>query len=269
MRRHLLPLAVGLVVALAVPAAAAPPRPRPTDRLQWQLGDLPADLEVDAEVYDLDLFETTRSEVAQLHRDGRFVVCYLSAGSWEPYRPDAGRFPASVRGRPIEGFEDERWLDIRRLGVLLPILEDRLDLCARKGFDGVEFDNVDGWTNDTGFPLTRLHQFTFLRRLANEAKERGLSPGLKNALGLIPDLVGHFGWALNEQCLQYRECGRYRPFVEAGKAVFIVEYRGPTAQVCGREPRGTSVSLKRLRLDEWVVRCPYRAPRSRHEGPDG
>ena len=87
--------AIGLL--LASPAAAAPPRPEPADRLQWQLGDLPADLTVDAEVYDLDLFETTRAEVAQLHDDGRFVVCYLSAGSWEPYRPDAHRFPASVR----------------------------------------------------------------------------------------------------------------------------------------------------------------------------
>ncbi len=253
------PLAL-LALAVAAPAYAAPPRPEPTDRLQWQLGDLPADLTVDAEVYDLDLFETTRAEVAQLHEDGRFVVCYVSAGSWEPYRPDAHRFPASVRGRPIDGFEDERWLDIRRIDVLLPILEDRLDRCARKGFDGVELDNVDGWTNDTGFPLTRQHQFTFLRRLANEAKERGLSPGLKNALGLIPDLVGHFGWALNEQCVQYQECRRYRPFVEAGKAVFVVEYRGPAADVCGREPRGTSASLKRLRLDERVVRCPYRPP---------
>jgi hypothetical protein len=247
-------------VLAAVPVAAAPPRPTPDDRLQWQLGDLPADLSVDAEVYDLDLFETSRAEVDQLHEDGRFVVCYLSAGSWEPYRPDARRFPRSVRGRPIAGFEDERWLDIRRMDVLLPILEDRLDRCAAKGFDGVEFDNVDGWTNRTGFPLTRRHQFVFLRRLANEAKARGLSPGLKNALGLIPDLVGHYGWALNEQCIQYQECRHYRPFVRAGKAVFVVEYRGPASEVCGRELRGTSASLKRLRLDAEVTRCPYRAP---------
>lgn len=258
MRRALVPLVAAFVLLSAAPVAAAPPRPAPSDDLQWQLGDLPADLDVDAEVYDLDLFETSRADVRRLHEDGRFVVCYLSAGSWEPYRPDARRFPASVRGRPIDGFEDERWLDIRRLDVLLPILEARLDLCARRGFDGVEFDNVDGWTNATGFPLTRRHQFLFLRRLANEAKARGLSPGLKNALGLIPALVGHFGWALNEQCLQYGECGAYRRFVEAGKAVFIVEYRGSPDDLCGREPFGTSVQRKRLRLDAYAARCPYR-----------
>ena len=258
MRRVIAVVLGTLLLAVASPAGSAPPRPAPDDRLQWQLGDLPADLTVDAEVYDLDLFETTRAEVQQLQDDGRFVVCYLSAGSWEPYRPDSARFPPSIRGRPIDGFEDERWLDIRRWRALFPILEARLDRCAAKGFDGVEFDNVDGWTNPTGFGLTRQDQFVFLRRLANEAKARGLSPGLKNALGLIPDLVGHFGWALNEQCLQYDECGRYRPFVEAGKAVFIVEYRGPASAVCGRESRGTSVSLKRLLLDERVTRCPFR-----------
>ncbi len=247
---------VALFVVSVPPAAAAPPRPEPDDRFQWQLGELPADLTLDAEVYDLDLFETTRAEVAQLHADGRYVVCYLSAGSWEPYRPDAGRYPDSVKGRPIDGFEDERWLDIRRLGALMPILEDRLDRCAAKGFDGVELDNVDGWTNRTGFPLTRHDEFVFLRRLANEAKARGLSPGLKNALGLIPDLVGHFGWALNEQCVQYDECDRYAPFVEAGKAVFIVEYEGTRATICPQVPEGTSASRKHLRLDAWVRRCP-------------
>ncbi len=256
------PLLVGAVAValMAGPAAAAPDRPVPDDRLQWQLGDLPADLTVDAEVYDLDLFETTRSEVARLHGKGRFVVCYLSAGSWEPYRPDARRFPRSLRGRPIAGFEDERWLDVRRLDVLLPLMTARLDRCAAKGFDGVELDNVDGWTNRTGFPITKEHQFRYLRRLANEAKARGLSPGLKNALGLVPRLVGHFGWALNEQCVQYDECGRLRPFVTAGKAVFVVEYHGTPTEVCRRVPPGMSASRKRLPLDAWVRRCPWVPP---------
>ena len=103
MRRVIAVVVGAALVALASPAGAAPPRPAPDDRLQWQLGDLPADLTVDAEVYDLDLFETTRAEVQQLQDDGRFVVCYLSAGSWEPYRPDSARFPQAVRGRPIDG----------------------------------------------------------------------------------------------------------------------------------------------------------------------
>ena len=245
------------VLPLLAVVALAPVRPDPADRFQIQLGDLPADLSVEAEAWDLDLFETTRAEVAALHDDGAWVACYLSAGSWEPYRPDRRSFPQAVRGNPIDGWEDERWLDARRIGVLVPIMERRLDLCAAKGFDGVEFDNVDGWTNDTGFPISRVHQRRYLRILAREAIERGLSPGLKNALGLIPEVVDRFGWALNEQCVQYDECDRYRPFVEAGKAVFILEYRGRLSTVCGREPTGTAVQLKRLRLDAYAARCPY------------
>jgi hypothetical protein len=165
-----------------------------------------------------------------------------------------------VLGRRLAGFEDERWLDIRRRDILLPIMRERLDRCAAKGFDGVEFDNVDGWTNRTGFPLDRADQLRYVRRLATEARERGLSPGLKNALGLIPDVVRQFGWALNEQCLEFDECGRYRPFIERGKAVFIVEYEGTAETVCGQEPRGTSVSIKDIELDAAVTRCPYRPP---------
>ena len=76
----------------------------------------------------------------------------------------------------------------------------------------------------------------------------------------VPALVGHYGWALNEQCLQYDECGAYRQFVQAGKAVFIVEYRGTADDLCGTEPRGTHVQRKRLELDARTVRCPYRPP---------
>lgn len=248
--------AVLLVLVAAAPAAATPPRPAADARLQWQLGDLPADLSVDAEVYDLDLFGTTPAEIRRLHDDGRFVVCYVSAGTWEPYRPDADRFPRRLLGRRVNGFPDERWLDVRRLRVLLPILEDRLDRCAAKGFDGVELDNVDGWVNATGFPISRHDQYVFDRALADAATVRGLSPGLKNALGLAPALVGDFGWALAEQCVQYDECDRLQPFVDAGKAAFDVEYRGTLDELCPQVPAGVSASRKHLRLDAWARRCP-------------
>lgn len=110
---------------------------------QYQLSELPVDVSVDADVFDIDLFETPAATVEQLHARGRTVVCYLSAGSFEPVRPDAGLFPADALGEPLIGFEDERWLDIRRIDDLMPIIEDRLDQCARKGFDGVEFDECD------------------------------------------------------------------------------------------------------------------------------
>ena len=189
--------------------------PAPTTTWQWQLSG-PLDPSVPAQLYDVDLFETPASTVAELHARGARVVCYFSAGS------TTGNGP--LAGKRLEGWPDERWLDIRRLDVLGPVIERRLDLCARKGFDGVEPDNVDGYANRSGFPLRAAHQLRFNRFLAREAHERGLSIGLKNDLDQVRALEPHFDWALNEQCFEYRECDRLEPFTKAGKAVFVAEY---------------------------------------------
>jgi len=50
-----------------------------------------------------------------------------------------------------------------------PIVKARLDLCRSKGFDGVEFDNLDGYTNSTGFPLIAADRLAYNRFLAGEA----------------------------------------------------------------------------------------------------
>ena len=105
-------------------------RPAPCTRWQWQLSG-PIDTSVDVAMYDLDLFETAPATIAALHAAGRAVVCYVSAGSWESYRPDAASFPAIVLGNPLDPpFDDERWLDIRRIDLLGPILGARLDLAV-------------------------------------------------------------------------------------------------------------------------------------------
>lgn len=161
-------------------AALSPWRPTVASSWQIQYAALPVDLSVDAQVYDLDLFTTDMDTVAALHAKGRNVVCYFSAGSYEPYRPDSGQFPADVRGKPIEGFADERWLDLRRLDALGPILRVRLDLAVQRGCDGVDPDNVDGYRNKTGFPLAAQDQLAFNRWLAQEAHLRGLAIFLKN-----------------------------------------------------------------------------------------
>jgi len=67
-----------------------------------------------------------------------------------------------------------------------------------KGCDGVEPDNVDGYTNDTGFNLTSNDQIQYNKFLANEAHQRGLSIGLKNNLDQIEVLEPFFDFAVNE-----------------------------------------------------------------------
>ena len=134
----------------------------PAPGTSWQIQYTGAlDLSFDVQMYDLDLFETSQSVIDELHAAGRRVVCYFSAGSWEDWRPDAGQFPESVLGNELEGWPGERWLDIRQLDVLGPIMAARLDLAAQKGCDGVDPDNVEGYANDSGFPLTAQDQAAY------------------------------------------------------------------------------------------------------------
>jgi hypothetical protein len=199
---------------------------------QWQLTGS-VDTSLNVSLYDIDLFDNGASVVSTLHSSGRHVFCYLDAGTWENWRPDAAAFPSSVLGSS-NGWPGERWLDIRNLAALGPIMQSRLDLCKAKGFDGVEFDNVDGYTNTTGFPLSAQDQLTYNNWLAAQAHARSLSAGLKNDVDQVQALQPHFDWMLDEQCFQYDECSTLLPFVQAGKAVFEVEYSLSTSNFCAQ-----------------------------------
>lgn len=231
-------LAALCAIALLAPTtAAARWRPTPTTAAwQWQLQGK-VDTSIGAGVYEVDGFEVPATTVARLHRQGRRVICYLDVGSWESYRPDARRFPTSVLGRAYEGYPDERWLDIRRIDLLAPILRQRFDLCRRKGFDAVEPDNVAGYENPTGFPLSATDQLRFNRWIAREVHRRGMAVALKNDPAQVRQLVGRFDFAVVEECFAYDECGRFSPFVAAGKAVFVAEYEQSLAAICDQAER--------------------------------
>lgn len=176
-----------------------------------------------ADVYDIDLFNSSNELIELLHRQGRIVIGYFSAGTYEEFRPDSDQFLSDELGKSLEDFADERWLDVRSENVRR-IVRARLDLAVQKGFDGVEPDNMDGYANDNGFDLSAADQLAFNRFVANEAHMRGLSVGLKNDLDQIPQLVDYFDFAVNEQCHQYGECDLLQPFIAAGKPVFNAEY---------------------------------------------
>ncbi|SDJ87123.1 endo alpha-1,4 polygalactosaminidase [Streptomyces indicus] len=229
-------------------------RPAPGTAWQWQL-DGPADTRVDVPVYDIDGFENDAATVRRLHRAGRKVICYINAGAWEDFRPDRAAFPPSVRGR-ANGWPGERWLDIRRIDVLRPLMAKRFDMCRAKGFDAVEPDLMDAYLNDTGFPLTARHQLAYNRMLAKLAHDRGMSVGLKNDLPQVAQLVREFDFAVNEECAQYKECEALKPFIAAGKAVLHVEYALPRERFCAHtRALGFSSMRKRLDLGVWRQPC--------------
>lgn len=221
---------------------------------QWQLNGT-LDTSLNVAMYDIDLFDNSSSEIVSLKNSGKKVICYYSAGSWENWRPDAGQFPDSVKGNN-NGWPGEKWLDIRRLDVLGPIMSARIDLAKQKGCDGVEPDNVDGYSNNTGFPLTYNDQLTYNRWTADAAHARGLSVGLKNDIEQINDLLSSYDWTLNEQCFQYNECDPLTKFIQAGKAVFHVEYKLDTSQFCPQANSANFNSIKKnLDLDAYRVAC--------------
>jgi hypothetical protein len=236
MRTALVGLFAGvlLTIAAATPVSAARWQPQTTTApWQWQLqGSL--DLGVQAGVYDIDGFESSRADVRALHRRGRKAICYLDVGSWETFRPDAGRFPRSVIGRKYFGFPDERWLDVSRFHLFAAPLRERIAMCARKGFDAVEPDNLAGWEpeNKTGFAITRADQLRFNRWIARQVHRHGMAVALKNDGRQVAQLVDQFDFAIVEECFQYDECGFYKPFVEQGKAVYVAEYELAPAEFC-------------------------------------
>jgi hypothetical protein len=207
-------------------------RPHSMITWHWQLQGVPVAYP-GVELYDLDLFDTTASRIAELQASGARVICYFSGGSFENWRPDAANFPQGVLGKPLDGWAGERWLDIRSPAVA-EIMKARLDIAVSKGCDGVEPDNVDGYANGSGFPLKSRDQFEFNIVLANAARERGLAVGLKNDLDQVASLVDYFDFAVNEQCFEYDECDLLQPFVDNGKPVLNAEYEPALRQNSSR-----------------------------------
>ncbi len=233
-------------------------RPGVATTWQWQLqpeggeGDINTTYDVD--VYDIDLFDVDASVISQLQGDGRYVVCYFSAGTYESFRDDASEFQSDDLGSQLEDHPTERWLDVRSENVHRIMLE-RLDLAAEKGCDGVEPDNVDGYTNNPGFDFTPTDQLAYNRFVANAAHERGLAVALKNDLDQVPQLVDYYDFSVNEECHEFDECDALQPFIDAGKPVFNAEYAdefvnsGSVRQAMCDDARAQNVRTLVLPLD--------------------
>ncbi len=187
------------------------------------------------QVYDIDYdgaeqgIEAQVTElVSRIHASGGHAICYLETGAWENYRPDASKYPASVLGNSMGGYPDERYVDIRQWSALEPILEARFRQCKAEGFDGVETDIDDSYTDNTGFPLTLPDEVRFDTEVANNLHALGFAWFLKNGVNgdaFITDVEPLADGTVNEQCWQYQECSQLEPFVEAGKPVLNVEYQ--------------------------------------------
>lgn len=76
-----------------------------------------------------------------------------------------------------------------------------------------------------GVGLTKADGIKYIRRLAQEAEKYGMSTGLKNAQGFLPDVAKDIHFAVNEQCAAFSgDCAAYEALISLSKPVFHIEY---------------------------------------------
>ena len=179
------------------------------------------------------------SSVAAIHSAGAHAICYLDAGTAESWRSDYSEFAPSVLGANMPDWPGEKFINVTDWTgpagpggeTLAQIMTDRVTLCQEEGFDAVEMDNVDVYTDGNlgGFTLTTAQEETYLNNLIVVVHGAGMAFFLKNEVNgdsLVNTMAPRVDGEIVEQCWQYAECSQLEAFVQEGKPVLNVEYQG-------------------------------------------
>jgi hypothetical protein len=248
---------LGLSLLFGTVQARSLPTPIPAGtKWYWQLSGSVFAGHGAARIYDIDLEDSSVALISKLRDAGHTVICYFSAGSYEPWRSDASQFPDPAIGRKLPGWP-EYYVDIRDPGVRR-IMQARIDRATSKGCNGFEPDVLDAFSNDSGFPITDRDEIDYIRFLGNEGHKRGLLVALKNDPALVSDAVDLMDFAIVEECFEHDECSAYSPFVRQNKAVLAAEYAPFSTSKCARAKQlGFSLVFYDLNLDGRRYRpCP-------------
>ncbi|KAF4457097.1 hypothetical protein F53441_885 [Fusarium austroafricanum] len=224
-------------------------------------------LSPDVPIWDFDLFDNPKSTMTALSKAGKKVICYFSAGTWEKWREDARSFPKKDLGKGLDGWPDERWVNISSIAVRA-IMAKRIALAAEKGCDAIDPDNMDGYDNDNGLGLTEQDTISYVQFLSAEAAKYNMVMGMKNGGDITEEVIDYVAFCINESCIQYRECDLYAPYIEAGKPVFNIEYpksapkvsKDQKAKICSTKGAAKysddfSKIVKKMSLDSWAMYC--------------
>ena len=240
-------------------------------RWDWQIGLVTPQEQTGAsavDLYDIDGFLTTASEVSAIHQTWAAAtlphpkaVCYLDV-AWEEYRPDAspesygGKFPASTLGNVYFGYPAERWLDFRQLDALKPMLKERINMCAQKGFDAVEIDDIDSFDppSTTGFHLTPGDAQNFLAYTFNLIHADGMTALWKNSPLLSAWGVRYTDGAVVEECYVSHQCDASQFAGKSEVGIQCTALSGPTP--CGWDDFTTDVTTNQPN-GKWVGEAEY------------
>ena len=239
-------------------------------RWDWQIGrvtPLERTGKRAVDIYDVDGFLTTTAEVSRIHSNWRAatlphpkLICYLDL-AWEDYRPDGspgGVFPAATLGKIYYGYPQERWVDFRQLDALKPMLDERIAMCARKGFDAVELDDIDSFDppSTTGFHLTPGDAQNYLAYAFNEIHRLGMTGLWKNS-PLLSWWGRHYAdGAIVEECYVYRQCTAAQLRGSSQYGITCTRLTGPTP--CGWDDFSTDRTNSQP-TGKWVGEAEYGA----------
>ena len=237
-------------------SATAGRSPAPGVTWQAQLSGA-VDPSLDVNLFYLDADFTSAAVVSQLRAKGKLVLCYVSAGTFEPWRKDANDFPESVLGQPLADYPREQWLDVRAASVR-KLMQARLVAMAMAGCDGVYPSTMEAHLHSTGFDITRSDMVAYAGWFATEIHAHGMSAGLSVSADLIPDVQQAYDWALVIDCLA-SGCTPWAPVRQSGRAVLQVEFGDSTdtSRVCNAAASlGFDAIIKRPAFDGFRVGCP-------------
>ncbi len=221
-------IASSAIVLFAMVNFAANAAPASGVDWDWQLSE-PIKSPAGIAVFDTDKDSVTRAQIMALNAAGVYTICYVSVGTTETFRNDVNMFhDMSIFQRPVVGkrygdWPDEFFLDLNN-PALRYAMQRRFMECAVKGFQAIEPDNMDVYTNDSGFDISRADTLRYIRNLVEDAHAQGLEIGQKNVPELTQDLVGIMDFVITESCYQDGWCDDVSAYTQAGKPVFDAEY---------------------------------------------
>ena len=189
---------------------------------------------------------------------GKYGICYVNGFQTQPEDADTwlDDHPSAVLrdddGHPVSdpGWPDEMLLDTgtpAKRAEIVRVLTTSIARCADRGFDAVEFDNLDSWTRSHG-ALTRAGNLALAAALVRVGHEHGLAVGQKNTpqLGASGRKTTGFDFVVAEECVHYQECSAYTKAY--GEHVIDVEYSDETdrswASVCADDDRPAMTILR-------------------------
>lgn len=198
-------------------------------------------------IYDIDGIINPRSTVSALHAMGKHVVCYIEVGAAGNYYSasdeglattyyqqlqNAGEFGNKVPGYP------EYYLNINS-GTTVSIIESMISQqCASKGFDAVETDIDEEYSDNSGFTISKSDQEAYMTTLADYMHGLDLAWFIKNpddtADSYATDMEALADAVLTEQCNQFNTCNYLSAYV-GHKAVFDAEYRLKPSRFCAKD----------------------------------